>query len=129
MCRRLRGPHSAAHAYSGTLSSATPALVAGVSLLAGKPFTLGIAKRTTPPEVWSLKPLVQVNVVITAVWTAAFAATADGLAALAHAGQDHSATGTLVQAAGFVVPMVFTVRYVATVRARARGWPAPVTRA
>ncbi|WP_328792744.1 hypothetical protein [Streptomyces sp. NBC_00273] len=113
-------PHSAVHAYSAALSSATLALIAGASLLAGKPFTLGIAKRTTPPEVWSLKPFVRVNAVITAVWTAAFAVTAGALAALAHSGQDHSTTATLVQAAGFVVPMLFTVRYVATVQARAK---------
>ncbi|MEV8031666.1 hypothetical protein [Streptomyces sp. NPDC086182] len=114
-------PHSAAHAYSAALSSATLALIAGVSLLAGKPFTLGIAKRTTPPEVWSLKPFVRVNVVITTVWTAAFAVTAGALAALAHAGQGHSTTATLVQAAGFVVPVLFTVRYVAAAQAKARG--------
>ncbi|MFF3412101.1 hypothetical protein ACFYW8_39310 [Streptomyces sp. NPDC002742] len=114
-------PHSVAHAYSAALSSATLALIAGVSLLAGKPFTLGIAKRTTPPEVWSLKPFVRVNVVITTVWTAAFAVTAGALAALAHAGQGHSTTATLVQAAGFVVPVLFTVRYVAAAQAKARG--------
>ncbi|MFD7786017.1 hypothetical protein ACFV4Q_23435 [Streptomyces nojiriensis] len=113
-------PHSVVHAYSAALSSAILALIAGASLLVGKPFTLGIAKRTTPPEVWSLKPFVRVNVVITTVWTAAFAVTAGALAALAHAGQGHSTTATLVQAAGFVVPMLFTVRYVATVQARAK---------
>ncbi|WP_405813352.1 MULTISPECIES: hypothetical protein [unclassified Streptomyces] len=112
--------HSAVHAYSAALSSVTLALISGASLLAGKPFTLGIAKRTTPPEVWSLKPFVRVNVVITTVWTAAFTVTAAALAALAHAGQGHSTTATLVQAAGFVVPMLFTVRYVATVQARAK---------
>lgn len=41
-------PHSGVHAYSAALSSATLALIAGVSLLVGKPFTLGIAKRSTP---------------------------------------------------------------------------------
>lgn len=77
-------PHSATHAYSAALSSATLALIAGTSLLMGKPFTLGIAKRTTPPEVWRLKPFIRVNVVITTVWTAAFGATAVALAVLAH---------------------------------------------
>ncbi|WP_329500556.1 hypothetical protein [Kitasatospora herbaricolor] len=114
-------PRSAAHAYSAALSSATLALIAGASLLMGKPFTLGIAKRTTPPEVWGLKPFVRVNVVITTVWTLAFVVTAGALAALAHAGQGHSTTATLVQAAGFVAPMLFTVRYVATAQAKARG--------
>ncbi|MEU9000635.1 hypothetical protein [Streptomyces sp. NPDC048551] len=112
-------PDSAAHAYSAALSSATLALIAGVSLLIGRPFTLGIAKRTTPRELWGAKPFVRINAVITAVWTAAFAVTASALAALAHAGQGHSTAATLVQAAGFVLPMLFTVRYVAAARAKA----------
>ncbi|MFE6847094.1 hypothetical protein [Streptomyces sp. NPDC057686] len=112
-------PDTPLHAYSAALSCATLALVAGVSLLIGKPFTLGIAKRTTPREVWGLKPFVRTNVVITAVWTAAFAVTAGVLALLAHAGDGHSTAATLVQLAGFALPMVFTVRYVASVQARA----------
>lgn len=112
-------PHSGVHDYSAALSSATLALVAGVSLLVGKPFTLGIAKRSTPREVWGLRPFIRVNAVITGAWTAAFALTAGALAALAHAGHGHSASATLVQAAGFVVPMLFTVRYAAAARAKA----------
>ncbi|MEV0415834.1 hypothetical protein AB0I68_34965 [Streptomyces sp. NPDC050448] len=113
-------PHSAVHAYSAALSSATLALIAGASLLVRKPFTLGIAKRTTPREVWGLKPFVRINVVITAAWTAAFAVTAGALAALAHAGHGHSTAATLVQAAGFAIPMLFTVRYVAAAQAKAQ---------
>ncbi|MEU6479302.1 hypothetical protein ABZ858_20900 [Streptomyces sp. NPDC047017] len=112
-------PHSGVHDYSAALSSGVLALIAGVSLAIGKPFTLGIAKRTTPPEVWNLKPFIRTNTVITAVWTAAFLVTALALAAMAHAGHGHSTTATIVQIAGFVVPMVFTVRYVALVQARA----------
>ncbi|MET8580999.1 hypothetical protein ABZX39_08925 [Streptomyces collinus] len=113
-------PHSGVHAYSAPLASGTLAVIAGISLAAGRPFTLGIAKRTTPPEVWGLKPFVRTNVVVTAVWTAAFAVTAVLLALLAHAGDAHSTPATLVQIAGFAVPMVFTVRYVAHVQAKAR---------
>ncbi|MET9886485.1 hypothetical protein ABZZ20_25775 [Streptomyces sp. NPDC006430] len=112
-------PDTPLHDYSAALSSVTLALIAGVSLLIGKPFTLGIAKRTTPREVWGLKPFVRTNVVITAVWTAAFAVTAGVLALLAHAGNGHSTPATLVQLAGFALPMLFTVRYVASVQARA----------
>lgn len=112
-------PHSGVHDYSAALSSATLALIAGVSLLVGKPFTLGIAKRSTPREVWALGPFVRANVVITAVWTAGFAVTAAALAALAHACNGHSLSATLVQAAGFIAPMLFTVRHVAAVQAKA----------
>ncbi|MFF0294576.1 hypothetical protein ACFYST_15110 [Kitasatospora sp. NPDC004614] len=111
-------PHSGIRGYSATLSSACLAVIAGTSLLIGKPFTLGIAKRSTPPEIWPLKPFIRVNVIITSVWTAAFAITAVVLGVLAHAGHGHSLASLLVQLAGFAVPMVFTVRYVALVQSR-----------
>ncbi|MFJ8031075.1 hypothetical protein [Streptomyces sp. NPDC096032] len=120
-------PHSGVHGYSAALSSGSLAVIAGVSLAIGRPFTLGIAKRTTPREYWGLKPFIRTNVVITAVWTAAFAATAAVLALLAQAGDAHSTSATLVQIAGFAVPMVFTVRYVAHVQAKA-GAAGQVTR-
>ncbi|MFJ3309386.1 hypothetical protein ACIPSA_41350 [Streptomyces sp. NPDC086549] len=112
-------PHSGVHDYSAALSSGTLAVIAGTSLAIRRPFTLGIAKRTTPQEVWNLKPFIRTNVVITAVWTAAFTLTAAVLALVAHAGNAHSTPATLVQIAGFAVPMVFTVRYVAHVQAKA----------
>jgi hypothetical protein len=113
-------PNSGVHAYSAPLSSGFLAVVAGISLAAGRPFTLGIAKQTTPREYWDRPEFVRVNVIITGVWTAAFAATAIVLAAMAHAGQAHSTAAIIVQVAGFVVPMVFTVRYVAYVQAKAQ---------
>ncbi|MEU2235429.1 hypothetical protein [Streptomyces vietnamensis] len=112
-------PGSAVHGYSAALSSATLALIAAVSLLVRKPFTLGIAKRTTPREVWGLRPFVRANTVITTAWTAAFALTAGVLALLARADQGHSTAATAVQVAGFVVPMLFTSRYVASLRTEA----------
>src|SRR5262249_7892414 len=112
-------PGSPVHDYSAALSSTTLALIAGVSLLARRPFTLGIAKRTTPRELWELKPFVRTNVVITSVWTAAFALTAAALAVLAHAGDAHTTAATVVQIAGFALPMLFTTRYVAAVQAKA----------
>ncbi|MDX3224663.1 hypothetical protein [Streptomyces sp. ME19-01-6] len=116
-------PHSVVHGYSAALSSGTLAVIAGASLALGKPFTLGIAKRTTPREIWGLTPFIRINVVITAVWAAAFALTALALAFEAHAGNGHSTTATLVPVAGFAVPMAFTIRYVAHVQAKA-GQPA-----
>ncbi|MEV5436534.1 hypothetical protein AB0K80_10925 [Streptomyces sp. NPDC052682] len=112
-------PGSGVHDYSAALSSATLAVIAGVSLAIGKPFTLGIAKRTTPREIWGLKPFIRTNTVITAVWTAAFTATAVALVLVAHTGHAHSALATLVQIAGFALPMLFTVRYVAHVQSKA----------
>ncbi|MEV7415765.1 hypothetical protein [Streptomyces sp. NPDC089919] len=112
-------PDSGLHAYSAALSAGTLALIAGVSLLVRKPFTLGIAKRGTPRAVWGTKPFVRANTVITAVWTGAFALTAAALALLDHAGQAHSTAATLVQVAGFALPMYVTSRYVAARQAAA----------
>ncbi|GGV47373.1 hypothetical protein GCM10010495_76310 [Kitasatospora herbaricolor] len=112
-------PHSSLHPYSAALSSAVLALIAGASLALRRPFTLGIAKQSTPPELWDQPLFVRTNTLVTALWTLAFAATAAVLAALAHAGQGHSTTATLVQIAGFLAPMLLTRRYVAAVQARA----------
>ncbi|WP_112241568.1 DUF3159 domain-containing protein [Kribbella monticola] len=109
-------PDSGLHPYAPALSSATLALIAGISLAVRKPFTLGIAKQSTPREFWEQPLFVRTNVIITAVWTACFAVTAVVLATLAHSG---STARTLVQVAGFVVPMIFTLRYVAHIQAKA----------
>lgn len=109
-------PDSALHPYTPALSSATLAVIAGVSLALRKPFTLGIAKQTTPREVWHQPLFVRTNVIITAVWTGCFAVTAAALALIAHG---DTTVRTLIQIAGFVVPMVFTLRYVAHIQAKA----------
>lgn len=41
------------------------------------------------------------------------------LAFVAHEGNAHSTLATLIQVAGFVIPMMFTVRYIAHVQAKA----------
>jgi hypothetical protein len=112
-------PDSGVHPYSAALSNGVLAVIAGVSLAVGKPFTLGIAKRSAPPEVWNRKPFIRINTVITSVWTAAFAISAIALAFVTHAGDGHSTGATLIQVAGFVVPMMFTVRYVAAQQRKA----------
>ena len=112
-------PHSGMHAYSATISSGVLAVIAGLSLAIGRPFTLGIAKRTTPREFWEVPLFIRTNVIITSVWTAGFAVTAATLGFLAYGGQAHSTVAILIQVAGFVVPMVFTLRYVAAVQAKA----------
>jgi hypothetical protein len=109
-------PDSGLHHYTPALSSAMLALIAGVSMAVRKPFTLGIAKQTTPREFWDQPMFVRINVIITAVWTASFAVAAIVLTTLAHSG---STARTVVQVAAFVVPMVFTLRYVAHIQAKA----------
>lgn len=108
------------HPYTAAISTGFLGVVAGVSLAVRRPFTLGIAKQTTPRGLWNHPGFIRTNVVITAVWTAAFVLTAVVLALIAHAGYAHSTATVIVQIAGFVVPMLFTVRYVAAVQVRAQ---------
>lgn len=108
-------PNSGLHPYAPALANGSLTLIAAVSLAIGKPFTLGIAKQTTPREFWDQPVFVRTNQVITTVWTASFFVSAAVLVAVANSG---SAVRTVVQVAGFVVPMVFTVRYVAHVKSK-----------
>lgn len=62
-------PHTALHPYGPALSSAALALIAGASLAAKRPFTLGIARQSTPREYWDQPLFIRTNVIITAVWT------------------------------------------------------------
>jgi hypothetical protein len=110
-------PRTALHAYTASLASGALGLIAGASLAIGKPFTLGIAKQSTPRQYWDHPTFIRVNMVITAVWTASFVIGCAALAALAHS----PAPGRIaVQVAAFVVPLAFTLRYAAQARARAR---------
>jgi hypothetical protein len=109
-------PHTPLHAYTSSMANGALAVIALGSLLLNKPFTLGIAKQTTPRELWNHPGFLRTNTVITSAWAASFVVACVLLALLAHS----SAGGrTVVQVAAFVVPLVFTLRYVARVQARA----------
>jgi hypothetical protein len=110
-------PDTSLHAYTASMANGALGLIAAVSLAIGKPFTLGIAKLETPREFWDNPIFVRTNVIITAVWTASFVIGCALLAFIAHASVlDRSA----VQVLSFVIPMVFTLRYSAYVKAKAQ---------
>jgi hypothetical protein len=113
------GPHSSLLRYSTALSSTALAVIAWGSLAIRRPFTLGIAKQETPREFWDQPLFIRTNVIITMVWAMSFTIGALILAAVVHAGGD-VIVRTVVQVLGFVIPMVFTVRYVAIVKGRAQ---------
>lgn len=113
-------PHAGVHPYSAGLSNAMLFLVAGISLAVRRPFTLGIAKLTTPRDYWGQPLFVRTNVIITSVWTASFAVSALVLLVLAGVGGVPIGAIIAVQAAGLVVPIVFTNRYAAHVVSRIR---------
>jgi hypothetical protein len=104
--------------YATALSSAALAVIAWVSLAIRRPFTLGIAKRSTPPTVWDRPLFRRTNVIITTVWATSFTLSALVLAVVVGQGGGTLARA-VVQTIAFVIPMVFTVRYATAVRARA----------
>ncbi|GLY39100.1 hypothetical protein Amsp01_051240 [Amycolatopsis sp. NBRC 101858] len=112
-------PASPLKTYTGALTDAWLALTAWGSLAIGKPFTLGIARTMTPPELWGNPVFKRVNVVITLVWAASFTVT--GLAGIALLNFAPHATAALItlKVLGFAVPVAFTIRYPRIVRARA----------
>jgi hypothetical protein len=103
--------------YTGTLSLGWLAVTAWLTLAVKRPFTLGIARRQVPAEMWDNPVFLRVNVVLTTAWAAAFTVTSAVLAAVsaAHLGD---AVSIPVQIAGFVLPALFTARYPDRVRAR-----------
>ncbi|GAA0372886.1 hypothetical protein GCM10010151_73630 [Actinoallomurus spadix] len=107
-------------AYGSAVSDEWLALVAWGSLAVRHPFTLGIARTMTPPEVHDHPVFYRVNAVITAVWAAAFTVTGVVLALLAQAAPHATTAIIAVKVAGFVLPALFTARYPATVAARHR---------
>jgi hypothetical protein len=111
-------PHSGLLTYSAALSSTTLAIIAWASLAAGHPFTLGMAKQTTPREVWSQPAFMHSNVVITTIWAVSLTVSAVILVVVIHAGAD-VLVRIAFQVLGFVVPMAATARYVKIVHARA----------
>jgi hypothetical protein len=112
----LADAHSPVAGWAATLSLAWLALIAWVSLAGRRPFTLGIARQSTPREMWHNPVFYRVNVTITAVWAASFTAItiATAIVKVTHAGT----IPAVAVYAGYLVPVVFTRRYPAIVRAR-----------
>ncbi|MFI0816929.1 hypothetical protein ACH4TX_10525 [Streptomyces sp. NPDC021098] len=110
-------PDSGLKDYGGGLSMGWLAVTAWATLAVGHPFTTGIARRQAPREVWHTAVFRRINVVVSSVWAVAFTLTAAALAASVAAGLG-SWVPLAVQAAGFVLPVLFTARYPERVRAR-----------
>src|SRR5439155_3546112 len=74
----LASPHAAIHRWMATLSAGALAVIALAPLLVKRPFTLGIARRTTPAELWDHPEFLRLNRFITSVWTVGFLVAAGG---------------------------------------------------
>jgi hypothetical protein len=115
----LASPHSSVHKWIPALSPGALALISGLSLVAGRPFTLEIAKRTTPESAWSLPQFIQINTFLTRVWTASFTGSAIVCAIFIGEIKSHSVLVLIAQIAGFVIPFHVTQKTVAAAKARA----------
>ncbi|WP_433249893.1 hypothetical protein ACQPYK_03220 [Streptosporangium sp. CA-135522] len=114
----LAVPNALLEEYATALSLGWLAVTAWGSLAVRRPFTLGLARRVTPREVWENPLFLRVNRVITAVWASAFTLTAVTLVVLALTAPDNQIASVAVQIAGFAVPALFTARYPRTVARR-----------
>lgn len=120
-------PDAPIRPYTAALSLGTLGLAASASLLVGKPFTMAIARRETPQELWETELFWRVNVVITAVWAASFLLTATVCAAMVAGEPSATARWATVQAIGFALPVLFTRAYRARIAARFAPAPSPAS--
>ncbi|MGW5572800.1 hypothetical protein ACWEVD_16475 [Nocardia thailandica] len=110
-------PGTPLHAYAPSFANGALALISLTSLALRVPFTLGIAKQSTPREFWDTPLFVRTGYVLTGVWTAAFVLGCVTLALVAHAG---TVASTVTHVFTFGAPAVFTLWYAERVRARAQ---------
>ena len=111
-------PGSPLHRYTPALSLAALGGAALVSLARRRPFTLTIAKRTAPRELWNTKVFYDANVTITSVWAARFLATAAVCATVLTAAPHATALWIAAEVLGFVIPVRFTAIYRERLRVR-----------
>lgn len=114
----LFDPTSPLHRFTPALSLATLGIAATWSLLRGEPFTMTLAKRAAPPEVWDEPLFIDANVRITTAWACSFLVTATACAGLLAVAPSATPVWIAIEALGFIIPMRFTVH--ARQRARAR---------
>jgi hypothetical protein len=110
-------PHSELKHYCGALSMAWIGATMTATLAVHRPFTLGIARRKAPREVWNSPWFLRMNIVITTVWGVSFLVAAIALAICVANGAG-TVAGLSCQVVGFAVPVVFTHRYPTVVRNR-----------
>ncbi|MFF8896170.1 hypothetical protein ACF082_01590 [Streptomyces lydicus] len=110
-------PDSVLQLYGSALSMGWLALIAWASIAVRRPFTMGIARRMAPPEVWETPLFRRINVVLTAAWALSFTLCAIAQA-VASAYAVNVIFSILIQVAGFVLPVRFTASYPERARAR-----------
>lgn len=110
-------PDSPLQTYDDALSFAWLALTAWGSLAIRQPFTLGIARRQTPPEYWDMPEFIAVNRAITSAWGAGFTFICAVLS-VSHLTDAPEWIGIAAHVVGLVAPAIFTAKYPAHVQSR-----------
>lgn len=110
-------PDSGLQVYGSVLSMGWLALIAWVSIAVRRPFTMAVARRMAPPEVWHTPLFRRINVVLTAAWAVSFTLTAAAQAVVS-AYELNVVFTIVVQVAGFVLPVGFTSTYPERAKAR-----------
>ncbi|WP_406175051.1 hypothetical protein [Streptomyces sp. NBC_00996] len=115
----LSAPDSSLKDWTGPASQGWLALTSWVTLAIRQPFTLGIARRSTPRRFWNEPGFLRVNFVITSVWATGLTLSAIGMAVVVIA--DMGTVARLaVQLVGISVPVFLTVRIQARTKAKAQ---------
>jgi hypothetical protein len=104
-------PDSSLLDYGASMAIGWLALTAWGTVLAGRPFTEGVGRRSVSAEIAATDLFRRITTVIAIVWAISFTAMALILAYVQHAAPDDTALLVAVKVAGFTVPIVFTVRY------------------
>ncbi|GAB3715253.1 hypothetical protein [Mariniluteicoccus flavus] len=87
-----------------------------ITLLAHRPFTLALAKREAPKEVWDTPEFYKFNVIITRVWLICFTVSAIILSVAAAMGLSSIWLSVFCIALAIAVPVIFTNRLLARQR-------------
>ncbi len=86
------------------------AIVAGITLLTGSPFTMEYAREQTAPELWNSPTFYRMNLHLTIVWTLIFAIGAV-LGAITIVVGHVMALGVVIPSAGMLVGFIFGSQY------------------
>ncbi len=108
--------------WAGEISNVALVVIAFLSIVIRRPFTLQYAREMVEPELWSSPAFIHVNYVITWVWAIAFViqAASGAFGDVVLDNPDNLWTGWIIQTAAIVVAIQFTVWYPKHVRAQAR---------
>jgi hypothetical protein len=97
--------------YGASMAIGWLALAAWATVLAGRPFTEGIARRDVSADIAATELFKQITRTIAIAWAAGFTATAIVLTFIQHAAPDNTLLLVIAKICGFTIPAVFTARY------------------